>query len=528
MRKIVWFFISGLMLCACSHISERNIEPQQQSVDILILNGLSFLGDGSKGDLVNVAIKGENIVYVGNSIASFKAERIIDASGLFVAPGFIDPHTHSLADLSSDDKERRLNNNYRTQGVTTVFNGNDGYGEANIADKSITLLEQGIGTNTAFFIGHGAIRKQVMGNSKRQPTMHELQKMKELVNSAMQEGALGLSTGLFYAPGSFSETKEIIALAKVVAKHGGVYDSHIRDESTYNIGLEASIDEVLEIGSKADIPVHIAHIKALGVDVWGKSSSIIEKINKARDHGQKVTADQYPWLASGTRISNALLPRWLKAGNEKLYQERLRDKKLQARIYEETSENLRKRGGPDAVLITQNKLDWQNKTLEKIASERNLDPVLMAIEIAKKGDAKIASFNMNKEDVERFMQQDWVMTSSDGSDGHPRKYASFPEKYEKFVIAESLMPIEKFLYQSSGLVAETFSLCDRGFLRKNYKADIVIFDPNQFKAKANFQAPEELSEGVKYLLINGQLAIDNGISNKVYSGQVLRACRNDK
>lgn len=511
--------LSTLMFSACA--------PQLEA-DILLSGGMVYTGGAQDGQIADVAILGDEVIYVGDANRRVTAKTVIDVSGQIVAPGFIDPHTHSLRDLQSDDAERRRNNNYRFQGVTTVVNGNDGFGKPDIAGISETLTAQGIGTNTALFVGHGGTRSQVMGNENRRPTPDELAEMKSLVETGMKDGALGLSTGLFYAPGSFSETDEVIALSKVAAKYGGIYDSHIRDEATYNIGLEAAIDETLKIGREADIHVHIAHIKALGVDVWGKSEPIIETINAARASGQKVTADQYPWPASGTRISNALLPRWVKSGTAEDYMARLDDPALRDKILSETRENLRRRGGPKAVLITQDKEDWQGLTLDQIAANNDLPPEEMAIEIARRGDASIASFNMNADDIANFMRQPWVMTSSDGSNGHPRKYASFPRKYETYVKDMGLMDVGTFIHRSTGLTATTFGLCDRGFLRPGYKADIAVFDPDNFRQIADFHKPEELSEGVTYLFVNGEAVIKDGVSMPVLPGKVLKRCETNK
>lgn len=493
--------------------------------DVLIVNGLVFVGDNTEGQTLAVAITDGKIIYVGKSVGNIEATETIDAEGHYVVPGFIDPHTHSLGELTSDDPEIRENRNYQFQGVTTVINGNDGFGEPNISDQMASLKEAGIGTNTALFIGHGALRKSIMGGDKRAPTGSELSSMKDEVSRGMEAGALGLSTGLFYAPGSFSKTSEIIELAKTVSEYDGVYDSHIRDEATYSIGLEAAVEEVIEIARQANIPTNIAHIKALGVDVWGMSDTLIDKVDAARSEGLNVTADQYPWQASGTRISNALLPRWVKAGSKEDYLKRLGDPKLGEQIRTEIAENLRKRGGPEAILITQNNPGWKDQTLGQLAEKHGLTPVEMALKIALEGDARIASFNMNMTDIENFMRQDWVMTSSDGSTGHPRKYASFPKKYQDYVLEKSIMPVETFFYRSSGLVAETFGLCDRGFIKAGYQGDIAIIDPNEYAPKADFQNPTELSVGVEYLLINGEQTIANGQGQSNLPGEVLKRCK---
>lgn len=511
------------LLCGIALVIGLGACQPEMSADYLIENGQVFLGDNTPARNYVVAIKDEDIVYVGESVP-IKANHKIDAKGHYVVPGFIDPHTHSLDELTADAVGKRLNENYLRQGVTTVFNGNDGFGEPDIATQLQTFREEGIGTNTALFIGHGALRKTVMGGAKRTPTLKELEKMKVLVKKGMEDGALGLSTGLFYAPGSFADTEEVIALSKTVSNHNGVYDSHIRDEATYNIGLEKAVDEVIQIAEAADIPTNIAHIKALGVDVWGKSDIIISKIEDGRSRGLEITADQYPWQASGTRISNALLPRWVKAGSAEDYQKRLNDPALLERIKLETSENLRKRGGAKAVLITQDKNDWLNKTLAELSELYGISPVDMAIMIAREGDARIASFNMNPMDIENFMSQAWVMTSSDGSSGHPRKYASYPKKYRDYVIGKKLMPVESFFYRSSGLVADTFNICNRGYLRPGYKADIAIIDPDAFTPMADYRNPEKMTIGIEFLFVNGTPIINGGQLQDKLPGKPLKRC----
>lgn len=519
----IGFVLSALLLSACVTTVDA---------DILIVNGTVFTGEDIDGALGSVAIKGNSIVHVG-SHDKVKATRTIDATGLYVMPGFIDPHTHSLSDLTSGDLARRRNDNYLFQGVTTVINGNDGFGQPEIEAQFNRLDDLTIGTNTALLIGHGALRQSVMGGAGREPTELELSTMIEVVASGMEAGSLGLSTGLFYAPGSFSNTSEVIALARAAGERGGIYDSHIRDESNYSVGLLAAIEEVIQIAEEADIPANIAHIKALGTDVWGQSDVIIEMIETARREGLSITADQYPWRASGTRISNALLPRWVKAGTQDDYEARLADPVLTDQIRSETAENLRRRGGPESILITAAlssdvNPNWVGKNLQEVSEAKAADPVEIAIEIAKLGDARIASFNMNLEDMKRFMSQDWVMTSSDGSTDHPRKYASYPKKFKDYVTDKKWMSVAQFVHRSTGLVADTFRLCDRGYLKTNYAADIAIIDPDNFVPKANFQNPERLSLGVQFLFVNGILAIEDEQATGALAGRALRRCKDNK
>lgn len=512
-----------VLLSACASVVEA---------DTLLVNGTVFTGENSDGTISSVAIKDDRIVYVGPR-SGVKAERIIDADGLYVMPGFIDPHTHSLADLMSGDPARSRNDNYLFQGVTTVVNGNDGFGERDIGAQLSDLDGLRIGTNTALFIGHGALRQSIMGGADREPTDAELSDMIEMINAGMGSGALGLSTGLFYAPGSFSKTAEVIALARAAAEGGGVYDSHIRDESNYTIGLLAAIEEVIQIAEAANIPANIAHIKALGTDVWGQSEAIVERIDAARDDGLSITADQYPWRASGTRISNALLPRWVMAGTNTDYKARLDDPSLSDQIKLETAENLRRRGGADAVLITSAlsesvPADWVGKTLAEISDAEMVDPVSLALQIARLGDARIASFNMNPDDMKRFMAQDWVMTSSDGSAGHPRKYASYPKKFKDYVVSQQWITAAAFVHRSTGLVADTFGLCDRGYLKTNYVADLIVIDPERFSPQADFQHPERLSAGVVFSFVNGVIAIEDGRATDEFAGRAIRRCETNK
>ncbi|GGD54105.1 N-acyl-D-amino-acid deacylase family protein [Lacimicrobium alkaliphilum] len=450
-----------------------------------------------------------------------RPDKVIDASDKLVAPGFIDPHTHACRDF--DGTEGNLNANYLTQGVTTVFCNNDGGGPSDIGAQMQQYQNQGIGTNVALHIGHNSIRRQVMGQANRPASAEELSQMQDLVTGAMQDGAMGLSTGLYYVPGSYAELDEVIALAKVAARFGGHYDSHIRDESSYNIGLLASVEEVIAVADKADIAANIAHIKALGVDVWGHSTKVIELVEQARERGLKITADQYPWLASGSSISASLMPAWAKAGGHEALLQRLQDNEQQKRIKTEIKDNLRRRGGADSLLITDPSTpEYRGKTLAQVAKQHRLSAVDMAIEIIRQGNASVASFNMQDEDLQRFMRQDWVMTSSDGSTGHPRKYASFPRKYAGYVKDKGVLSTGAYIHRSSTLAARTFNLHKRGELKPGYIADLVIFDPQSFTPQASYLEPQRHSSGVEWLLINGEAAIADGKVTGIKAGKVLK------
>ena len=509
----------AFVLAACGRTPE---DPADHAdLDVLITGGMVFSGrDGESLQRADVGIRGDRIVRIGD-MNGVSAATTLDASGSIVTAGFIDPHTHSLSELLGDDTKANLN--YLHQGVTTVFNGNDGGGPVDVAGLAARLTREGIGTNTALYVGHGELRLAVMNGENRAPTATELETMAELVRDAMRAGALGLSTGLFYAPGSYSATEEVIELARAAAEFDGVYDSHLRDESNYNIGVLAALEEAITIGREAGIQVHIAHIKALGVDVWGESREMIEAIESARASGLAITADQYPWRASGTHMRNALLPKHLLEGGPREYIPRLRNAKLSPEERAAVRENLRRRGGPESLLVVVSPdRSIVGRTLAEIAAERGKPADEVALDIIRRGSTRVASFNMQPRDVEAFMVREWVMTSSDGTDGHPRKYASFPEKYRTYVRQRGVLSVEEFLYRSSALTAKTFGLEDRGCAYEGCIADLLVFDPGSFAPSADFSRWDSLSTGVRHLLVNGQATIRDGEYTGVLAGQVLR------
>ena len=325
--------------------------PREQQFDLLILHGKLVDGSGRKPRTADIGIRGDRIVFIGDARKeNLTAARTIDATGLVVAPGFIDPHTHTLGDLS--DPNRKSNEAYLMQGVTTVITGNDGGSVLNIGETLRKWDEQGIGTNAILLAGHGTIRGRVLGPTDAQPNAAQLEEMKQLVARAMDEGAFGLSTGLYYAPGSYAKTEEVIELSKVAAAKGGIYDTHMRDESSYSIGLLGSIKETIRIGREAKIPVHISHIKALGPEVWGQSKQAIDLIKKARAEGIEASACQYPYDASGTTLEASLVPRWAEVGGRAELIKRIDDPQVRPRLLAEMAENLKRRGGAESLLIT--------------------------------------------------------------------------------------------------------------------------------------------------------------------------------
>lgn len=522
--KVTGRFGIALMLCVAIGASAGALVGQVTEVDILVVGGLVYDGTGSEGALLDVGITGERVVFVGDAEAEgVTGAREIDAEGLIVAPGFVDPHAHAQGDLISEDEARRANLNYLMQGVTTVIVGNDGHGTYEIERQRNAMERRGIGTNAALLVGFGSVRGEVMGMRDAPPTSAELDEMKDLVRGAMEEGAVGLATGLFYAPQSFSTTDEVVELAKVAASFGGVYDTHMRDESSYTVGLIGAVDEVIEVAERAGIAANISHIKALGVDVWGQSEDVIERIREARERGVRITADQYPYEASGSSLNASLLPRWAQSGGRDSLIARMDDPERRRRLVTDMRENMRRRNGPDAMLITGGRdPSLRGKTLAEVASERDEDPIETALDIIRAGGAGIGSFNMNEEDITRFMSADFVMTGSDGSDGHPRKYGTYPRKIRKYVIEEGVISMARMIRASASEPAAVFGLEGRGTLSVGAFADVIVFDPETIRDEATFLEPRLLATGMRYVLVNGDFAVENGAPTHGLSGRVLR------
>jgi len=500
---------------------------------VLITGGTVYDGSTAKPFTGDVAITGDKIVYVGPK-APMSARRTIDAHGMIVSPGLIDAHTHSDHFLNSPDPAQRANPAWVMQGVSTVFLGIDGNGPPNLKSEFDRYKAQGVGTNVVSYVGFGAIRQAVIGDAARAPSANELAKEKALTVQGMCEGAIGLSAGLFYAPQNFAKTDEVIALAQEAGKRDGIYDTHQRDESSYSIGLIASTKEVLQIGREGHIPVHFSHIKALGHDVWGKSGEVIKLIEDARASGQNVTANNYPWLASHTGLDAALVPRWASDGGADAMLKRFDDPALMAKIKKEMADNMERRGGPQTLLLTAGAADgsnisnapppdWSGKYLSDLAKAWKMPPLDAAIKVLRdsKGRASVVSFNISEADLENFMKQPWVVTSSDGGPGHPREYATFQTKYAVYVKQKHVIDTGFFIRSSSGLTADIFKLDRRGYLKPGYFADVLVFDPGGYVPKADYVHPAVLSAGVQELFVNGNAAVDNAKMTGALSGRPL-------
>lgn len=496
--------------------------------DIAIRGGTVYTGADAPPFTGDVEVAGDRIVYAGPPRRT-AARRVIDARGNLVIPGLIDAHTHPESYLRSADARERLNLPWLAQGVTTVVGGVDGGGTPEVAADARALEAARIGTNYVPLVGFGAIRERVLGRADRAPAAAELAEEKRLAAAAMCEGATGLSTGLFYPPQSFARTDEVAAVAAEAGARGGLYDTHQRDESNYTIGLLASTREAIEIGRRAGAPVHFAHLKALGVDLQGRAPQLIAVIEAARRAGQDVTADQYPWLASGSSVDAALVPGWAAAGGYRAMLARFDDPAGGPRLRAAMAENLRRRGGPASLLLTSVGQPWSGRTLAQVATQWRLAPVDAAIRVLRAGNAggtapagaAVASFNMADRDVDRIMRRPWVMTGSDGSDGHPRQYATFPRLYRTYVVERRVIPLAEFVRRSTGRTADTYRIARRGYLRPGYFADVAVIDPAAYAPRADYVHPRVPSVGVEALLVNGVLALENGRPTGAAPGRVL-------
>ena len=508
--------LSFLMVLPC----DNPIQP-----DIVIRGAMIYDGSGQAGQKGDLAIRGDRIAGIGAFQVAGKA-REIDGSGLVICPGFIDLHTHNDVPLTVPATKANLC--YLMQGVTTVVTGNCGAGPVNVADYFKKLQAGGIGSNVIHQVPHNDARKAVMGNVNRAPTAEEMKRLEALVDQAMNDGAWGLSTGLYYTPGSYATTEEIIALAKVATRHHGFYASHMRDEGA---GLLASITETLKIGREAGLSVHISHLKSFGPKNWGKAADAIALITQARAQGQEATADQYPYRASSTSLAAEVIPPKFREGSAKDFQARLDDPDQGRAVRQAIQDRLTSLdAGPNIHIATyKSHPAWQGKTLAAVAAERKSDLLDAVLDIERHGGAQVVNFSMSPEDVALIMKQPFVATASDGSSQvpsdtvpHPRSYGCFARKIGRYAIEDKVISLEHAIRSCTGLPANILKLPERGYLKPGYFADVVVFDPKTFRDQATFEKPHQYATGVRYLFVNGKLAIDDGKYKNVLAGRVLR------
>ena len=499
----------------------------QQSYDILIRGGRVLDGSGNPWRRADIGIDGDRVVAVGR-LEDATGRRVVDAEGLYIAPGFIDAHSHAGGGLASSELSHARP--LLAQGITTLLVNPDGGGAVDLEAQRRALLEDGLGVNVGQLVPHGSVRREVMGMADREATPAELDRMRALVRRGMEAGAFGMSSGPWYAPGSYSTTDELVELARVAAEFGGAYTSHIRDEADYNVGLIAAVDEVITIGREAGLPVVVTHIKALGPRVWGYSQPVIHRIERAREQGVQVFADQYPYTASATSIRGALIPRWALAdGNEALLR-RIEDPEDGPRLRADILDNLDRRGGADRLQFRRHRPDpsIEGRTLQWLADREGKEPVDVVLDLLRAGSAGVVSFNMLDEDVERLMAQPWMMTASDGdlvSMGvgvpHPRSYGTFPRKIRKYALEDEVVDLAAAVRSMTSLPADVFRIRDRGIIRPGAFADLVVMDLERVDDPATFQEPHQLAEGMIHVLVNGRFAIENGQFEEPLHGRAL-------
>ena len=499
-----------------------------QDYDLIIKNATIYNGLGDKPSEQDIAITQDKIAKIGD-LKGKTAARIIDAGFKAVAPGFIDTHAHieNIRELPTAESAMR-------QGVSLLIGGADGGGPDNFPDFLDKVKELNLGVNIGYQVGHNAVRERVMGTENRQPTEEELLHMQELVAQAMNYGAFGLSTGLTYVPGTYSETDEVIALAKVAAKHGGFYSSHIRDES---LGLIEAVSEAIEIAEKADITVVLSHHKALGAGMWGASVKTLKMVNSANNSGLDVRLDQYPYTASSTGIS-ALIPSWARAGGNDKFKERLQDKKLRDSIEKGILYNIiHVRVGEELERLQFRKFDWkpelQGKTMVDWLEMEKLEPtpanaVNLIIQAQENGGAQMIYHVIHEDDVNRIMQHPQTMIASDGklsqpgvNHPHPRSYGSFPRVLGIYAREKKVLGLAEAIKKMTSMPADLLGLKNRGRILEGCIADLVIFDPEEIKDMATFEEPHQYPQGIETVIINGQISLENNKLTGSAAGKLI-------
>lgn len=491
--------------------------------DIALVGGQVVDGSGAPIREGDVAIKSGAILLPGEG-DTIEADWTIDCRGLIICPGFIDLHNHSDGEVEKAGTRAAVN--YVTQGCTTMVTGNCGSGPIDVGKYYSLIDEHGAGTNVAHLLPQGSLRRRVLDSERIEPTAEQLDEMRRLAGQAMKDGAWGMSTGLIYVPSSFASTEEIVEVAKVVGEQGGIYASHIRGEGS---NLLDSVDEALRIGRDADLPVHVSHFKSSGRSSWGLVREAARIIAAERAKGRKVTADQYPYIASSTSLGATVLRSADRAGGSKATIRRL----------DEESERMRKLIGKAiarsddgrAIRIASYKPNtrWVGMDLAAIAEKEGRSVVDIAIEILRGGGASVVKFSMSEEDVRHIMAIDWVATASDGgaklpgaTKPHPRNYGTFPRKIAYYALQEKVLSLEQAVHSMTGLAADILAMKDRGLIRDALAADITVFDPLTLKDTATFDEPHQYAEGIRFVFVNGAPAVVDGKFTGTLAGKALR------
>lgn len=534
-------------------------QPSAPAYDLVIRNGRVLDGTGNPWFPADVAVKDGRIVAVGR-LAIVSATTVVDATGKFVAPGFIDIHSHAddgsspRGGLRDQSRERRAAPNLVSQGITTVVVNHDGRSPWPVAEQRALLEQQGIGVNAMLLVGHGTVRRQVMGDDVKRPsTEAETAKMRALVRQALEEGAVGISAGLEYEPGRWSTTAELVELAKELPPVDGVYISHERSEGSDPLWYVPSQDgpgpptlldavrETIEVGEQSGARVVASHLKAKGAHYWGSSTAAVSLIQRARDRGVDVWADQYPYPTSGTDGSTVLVPAWATTApgstdRASVLRRMLGDPPIAKQVRSDIAHEIQRRGGADNIVV----FDYTDKalygkSLAEIAALWKLDPVEAAIRIQldglpdRRGGARMRGFSMAEADLEIIAKQPWVATSTDGGialpeDGpstHARFYGSFTRKIRQYVLERGAISLEHAIRAATSLPARIMRLKDRGEIREGMAADLVVFDLGTIRDKATFFEPHQHSEGIEHVFVNGMARVSNGTVVDALPGRVL-------
>lgn len=507
--------------------------PAVEAYDLVITNARIIDGTGNPWFRGSIAIKGGRIVRVGTFDAS-DAKQTIDAGNQIVAPGFIDVHAHT-----ENVFEHPAAENFVRMGVTTLITGNCGGSHVDVGKFLGTISEKPLAVNISTLIGHNSVRSAVMGLENRSPTAEEQQRMNALVEQAMKDGAVGLSTGLIYLPGTFAKTDEVVELAKAASKYGGTYASHIRNEG---VGVFDAINEAINIGEQAKMPVDISHFKISARSLWGQTDKTIKLVKDARDRGVTVTVDQYAYPASSTSL-DARMPSWAIAGGRDEGRKRLADSATRARVIEEMKKSRAEAGFPDYsdayVASYSANPEFNGKNIKQIAKEvrgkDDLDSQLEQIfEMYDKGGAQMVYRVMSEDDVKAIMAEPFTMIASDsgvrefGSGvPHPRGYGNNARVLGRYVRELKVITLEDAIRKMTSLPANTFGMRDRGQIREGFAADIVIFDEKTVGDLATFENPHQYATGFSHVIVNGQLVFDGKTMSSNRPGQAIKGSRSN-